>query len=124
MTVLMFQPQFAPLVESGDKPHTIRPARKRLIRVGDRLSLRRWSGVAYRSKQVILRETRCKSLSAVYINETFQEIIFVVNGERLNQEQWVKLARDDGFACTTDMLDWFRKTHGLPFNGILITWEV
>jgi hypothetical protein len=118
----MFQARFVGMVESGKKRQTIRRARQRPIRVGDRLSLRAWSDKPYRSKQIVLREATCSRVSTIEIDETFQEIVFVVDGQRLQQEQWARLARDDGFACTTDMLDWFRDVHGLPFRGVLISW--
>lgn len=122
MPSLMFQKRFAELVRLGEKRQTIRPLRKRPICVGDSLSLRRWADKPYRSKQIVLREATCSRVSTIEIDETFREIVFIVDGERLNQEQWSRLARDDGFACTTDMLDWFRAVHGLPFRGVLISW--
>jgi hypothetical protein len=118
----MFQKRFAELVYLGKKLQTIRPLRKRPIRVGDYLSLRRWVDKPYRSKQIVLAEATCSRVAAIEIDETFQEIMFIVDGKRLDQEQWARLARDDGFACTTDMLDWFRDVHGLPFRGVLISW--
>jgi hypothetical protein len=33
------------------------------------------------------------------------------------------MASKDGFASANDMLEWFEKTHGLPFVGWLITWN-
>lgn len=122
MPVVMFKEQFAAKVASGEKRQTIRPPRKRPIKPGDKLSLRKWSGSAYRSPQVKLLESVCEKVSTILIDESFKEFTFVVDGERLNQEQWAKLARADGFHCTTDMLDWFRKTHGLPFAGVMIHW--
>lgn len=122
MPSLLFQYRFAGLVARAIKEQTIRPPRKRPIRVGDRLSLRAWADKPYRSKQIVLREATCSRVATIEIDETFQEIVFVVDGQRLEQEQWARLARDDGFACTTDMLNWFREVHGLPFRGVLISW--
>ena len=31
-------------------------------------------------------------------------------------------AVDDGFDSFAEMLEWFEKTHGLPFEGQLIQW--
>jgi hypothetical protein len=122
MPTLMFKERFADLVANGQKRQTIRPPRKRPISVGDKLSLRKWSGAAYRTPQVKLREATCERVSTIKIDGSFHEFTFIVDGKRLNQEQWSKLARADGFACTTDMLDWFRDTHGLPFEGVMIQW--
>jgi hypothetical protein len=123
MAVLMFKDQFAELVSDGLKKQTIRPLRKRPIKPGQPLSLRKWSGAAYRSPQVTLHDSICTKVSTIFMDESFHEFTFVVDGERLNQEQYAKLARADGFHCTTDMLNWFRASHGLPFDGVMIHWE-
>lgn len=34
-----------------------------------------------------------------------------------------ELARVDGFKSASDMIAWFKVTHGLPFSGVLIRWE-
>lgn len=122
MAVIMFQQRFADLVQSGKKNQTIRPIGKRKIEAGMKLSLRKWSDKAYRSKQIILKETVCTKVSSITINESFKEFTFIVDGVRLNQEQWSKLCRADGFDCTTDLLKWFEEAHGLPFEGRLIQW--
>lgn len=51
--VRMFKPQFAPLVESGKKLQTVRPTPKRMPKPGDKISLREWTGLPYRSNAVI-----------------------------------------------------------------------
>lgn len=122
MAVIMFQPRFAALVLNGQKQQTIRPIGKRKIEAGMKLSLRRWEDKPYRSKQVVLKEAVCSKVSSIWISESYQEFTFIVDGVRLNQEQWSALCRADGFDCTTDLLDWFEKTHGLPFEGRLIQW--
>lgn len=122
MAVLMFKEQFAAKVLDGTKRQTIRPRRKRPIKPGDSLSLRKWSGAAYRSKQVRLIDAVCEKVQTIHIGDYTREFVFVVDGQRLIQEQWAKLARADGFNCTTDMLDWFENTHGLPFEGEIIHW--
>ena len=33
------------------------------------------------------------------------------------------IARADGFDKWGELADWFEKTHGLPFQGLLIRWE-
>ena len=33
-----------------------------------------------------------------------------------------RLARLDGFSSVLEMAKWFEKTHGLPFEGVLIRW--
>ena len=36
--------------------------------------------------------------------------------------QATAIAKADGFGSWEEMLDWFEKTHGLPFEGLLIRW--
>lgn len=64
MRVLMFKEQFAEAVKSGTKLQTIRPPRKRPINVNDVLSLRKWTGRPYASKQQCLAipTTDCQRL--------------------------------------------------------------
>jgi len=148
--VIMCQERFAPAVEFGSKPHTIRKIRKdRPVQVGAKLSLRAWLGKPYRSKQRILREaicTRVRPISIFYnrgtavrkggITEVFVQISlgeFVAR--RPGGKAWPKyttgpltwqpatdLARADGCQGISEMLTWFRDTHGLPFSGVLIDW--
>ena len=33
------------------------------------------------------------------------------------------IARADGFGNFFEMLEWFEREHGLPFEGIMIRWE-
>src|SRR4051812_24376838 len=95
MIVLMFQPRFAPLVESGKKRQTIRPTRKRPIKTGDRLSLRTWTGKPYRSKQQYL-------LTSVVTRTQRIEIwteggIIAIDGQRLDFDRMLNMAQADGF---------------------------
>lgn len=113
MKVIMFQPRFAPLVASGVKPYTIRKPRKNPIKVGDKLSLRTWTGKPYRSKQKILRDTVCVNVEPFKMDTHF---IWQLGSD--------DLAKRDGFADAGDMVRWFKDTHGLPFEGVLIEWKV
>ena len=123
MIVIMFQWQFADAVITGRKRSTIRPPRKRPVYTGDQLSLRRWEGKPYRSRQAVLRDVTCTRSAPILIDEPLgQDFVFEIDGWRLNQEQWSKLARREGFRCTTELLDWFKANYGLPFEGVLIEW--
>jgi hypothetical protein len=113
MRVIMFQPRFAAKVKDGSKRQTIRPIPKREIKPGMILSLRQWSGTPYRSKQIILREDSCLSTEAIEIKEAGGNAFY------MNMDAF---ALADGFDCWENMKDWFRKTHGLPFRGLLIKW--
>ena len=117
MKVLLFQPRFAALVAAGTKRQTIRPMRKRPIRVGDELSLRRWSGAAYRSRQILLRNATCTGVFGIHVR---RDNVFLDAGKPpLLLEEF---ARQDGFKFFAEMAEWFKRIHGLPFSGVLIAW--
>jgi len=130
--VVMFKPQFAPLVEAGTKRQTIRPTPKRPIPVGRMLSLREWRGKPYRSKHRLLREARCTRVCSVRLghnrarNGPEDRSGMMVAGRELvtrrHDDECYAFAKADGFACMYDMLRWFEKTHGLPFEGVLLKW--
>lgn len=118
--VILFQPRFADLVESGAKPHTIRPVRKRPIHVGDTLDLRAWSGLPYRSKQRKLRVAICTAVTSIEVDR-LKGLVWR-DRELLERGVADALARRDGFRDRGDMADWFESMHGLPFHGVLIEW--
>lgn len=109
MRVLMFKEQFAEAVKSGTKLQTIRPPRKRPINVNDVLSLRKWTGRPYASKQQCLAVGACVGVERVQLTP-----------KTITDE----LAVADGFANRDEMIAWFEQTHGLPFEGVLIRWEL
>jgi hypothetical protein len=113
--VRMFKPQFAPMVEAGTKLQTVRPTPKRMPKVGDKISLRCWTDKPYRSKQRVLIESTITEVSIVDITE---------DGIAVNSyaEPCDDFARADGFRNFFELRDWFRATHGLPFEGIVIHW--
>lgn len=123
MIVVMFQPRFAPLVESGVKRHTIRPKRKRRpVTCGDELSLRQWSGAPYRSKQRIIGLEICSSVGEITINYGLYAPFVWINNVMLSLKQVEELAVNDGFTDAKDMQSWFNSTHSLPFHGVIIYW--
>ena len=110
--VINFSPQFAPLVESGAKRQTIRKLRKRPIRVGDTLRLY----VGMRTKACrLLGEAVCGSVECVVFGHGRGSHPTA----RQDQEAF---ARTDGFESYAEMLAWFERTHGLPFEGVVIRW--
>lgn len=122
--VFMFKPRFAPLVEAGTKPTTIRPPRKREVRVGDVLDLRTWTGAPYRSKQRKLREEVC--VEAVGIALGAAPGLARIAGGAWPCMEWadvVALARGEGFPSVSEMWEWFEAEHGLPFTGTLYRWR-
>lgn len=114
--IRMFKPQFAPLVESGAKCQTVRPTPECMPKVGEPISLRAWTGLPYRSKQRVLRESVIVAVACVDVTET---------GVAVNSlaEPCDDFARADGFKDFHEMSEWFKAQHGLPFEGILIRWK-
>jgi hypothetical protein len=125
--VRMFKPQFAALVESGEKCQTVRPTPKRMPKKGDRISLRAWTGKPYRSKQRILRESVVGKVATIRMNYavvdgmTWWEV--QIDGQHIDSLEVTKFAQADGFADFTEMAEWFIAQHGLPFEGIVIYWS-
>ena len=125
MVVITFQPRFADLVEHGSKPHTIRGERKRPIKPGDALSLRTWTGRPYMSPQRVLRPpTPCLSVIPIRVSWTDTGRPILLGADVLTPDQATALAIADGFASSADLVDWFDRTHGLPFHGVLIRWAL
>jgi len=126
MRVIMFQPRFALAVACGAKRQTIRP--RAGCAAGDELSLRRWAGKPYRSKQVEIMRATCTGVQQVFIDADIgcwpRSWIFINidGGEELSARQAERFARDDGFASRAEMREWFDRVHGLPFCGDLIRW--
>jgi uncharacterized protein YqfB (UPF0267 family) len=94
MKIIMFQERFAGLVESGAKTQTIRQRRKVPIQPGDVLSLRKWTGSAYRSKQWEIKKVVCRAIQPV---EICHPDALKVNGVVLRGEDRDKFAVADGF---------------------------
>lgn len=117
--IRLFQPRFAPLVESGQKTQTVRKTPKRMPKVGDLISLRTWTGKPYRSKQRVLRESTIIRVAQVFIGLKTVN----VGGKGLDLIDIIDFAKRDGFDGIHDMLEWFKNNHDLPFTGILIQWE-
>lgn len=118
-----FKPQFCPLVEAGLKCQTVRPTPKRMPKVGDRISLREWTGKPYRSKQRVLRESTITAVEKISLLDTGRELLMYVNESELHPEQINAFAKADGFAHGIEMFIWFETKHGLPFEGVVIKWQ-
>lgn len=122
MSNIMFLSRFKEPILAGTKRQTIRRPRKRPIKPGEPLSLRVWTGKAYRSPQEKLLDTTCSA--------TF-EIEILANGYRLGRGLPLhtlplvldEFARSDGFADWQEFIGHFDGFYGLPFRGTLIHWE-
>jgi len=121
--VRMFKPQFAPLVESGVKCQTVRPTPKRLPKPGDRISLRTWTGKPYQSKQRVLRESQIIAVEKITLCDDGREMLVGLGNKSLSPEELNTFAAADGFKSGIEMFNWFEATHGLPFEGVVISWH-
>lgn len=115
MALINFQKQFANNVEAGIKRQTFRKKRKYPIKINETLYL--YTGCRTKKARK-LGEFTCMNIknaeihwNGVYINETY-----------LSSWESEKIARADGFNDFSEMKNWFKKIHGLPFEGILIKW--
>ncbi len=123
MPALNFQKQFAPAVESGEKRQTIRAFRKdkRDPKVGQILYF--FTGMRHKGCRR-LGKAICLSVDQVTIGPGgigFEGPSYI---EPLVRTGWTAdfEAKQDGFENFAEMRDWFDKTYGLPFRGLLIRW--
>ncbi|GAG41433.1 unnamed protein product [marine sediment metagenome] len=118
MPALNFRKEFAEMVRSGRKRQTIRAYRKdgRDPKVGDTLYLY----VGMRTKGCrLLGEHKCTSVEGIALGSNGR--MYTKHG-RVEIEREDDVAERDGFASFDEMVAWFRKVHGLPFDGLLIRW--
>jgi hypothetical protein len=121
--LLNFQAQFAPLVESGLKPHTIRARRVdgRDPLPGDTLHL--YTGLRTKASRLLRREP-CQYTVEVTIQPSAGNVHHVLlGGKPVDQHDIEVLATVDGFKSATEFVQFFEKMYGLPFTGLLIGWE-
>lgn len=119
--VRMFKPQFAWLVQAGLKCQTVRPVPKRMPQTGDRISLRMWEGLPYRSKQVVLKESVITAVESIEI--TPEGWVWIKDFRIKTRHDFEQFALADGFNTPEAFLEWFKTNHGLPFRGIVLKWR-
>lgn len=116
MPAYNFKGRFAPKVESGAKPHTIRALRRdgRNPKAGQPF-------IAYQG----MRTKHCRLLLRGVITKV-QSIAILRHGsvrlddQRLAGAALVALLTDDGFDSYDEFIAFFKDTYGLPFHGELI----
>ena len=121
MPALNFQGRFASAVETHRKRQTIRPMRKRPIKLGDTLYFYR----GWRTKDCFfLCQAVCRECLPITINEHSISVLADGNTLEILPEGGPLefFAHQDGFDSWEEMRDWFKKRYGLPFEGVLITW--
>ena len=93
-------------------------SRKNPIKAGDKLDLY-WKQQSPESEK--LGETICKRVTPIEITASYFSLpyIFASTVNILNA-----FAIADGFDDWNQLIEFFEETHGLPFKGILIEWEL
>lgn len=117
------------------KGHTIRAGSR--FSPGETVSLRVWSGLPYRSKQIEFAQVEVKKTWAIEINNRFGAASFevVINGKifahlhygndaDLNKEGLIRLAANDGLELD-DFVSWFsmHPKKKEVFRGQVICWS-
>ncbi len=119
MPALNFKKQFAPQVESWEKLQTIRARRKdkRDPVAGQTLYL--YTGMRTKVCRK-LGETECKETQQITIEENLD---IIIGTHCLGMDEEMELVKKDGFDSRVDFYQFFKKTHGLPFHGLIIKWD-
>lgn len=126
MPALNFQKRFADAVETGEKRQTVRALRRdgrAHCKPGDTIKL--YTGMRTKNCR-LLAEARCDAVRSIRVEPTSMEIngriLFSAVHHRDADQTDNEFAQADGFDSFMDMADWFRDNHGLPFEGVVITW--
>lgn len=121
MPAYNFQARLASLVESGAKRQTIRViGKRRHARVGERVQL--YTGMMTKGcRKLVTPDPVCTKVLSIRLEKNQQGGLNVdLDGVAVNA---LRTAEADGFRTAHEMLEFFDKTYGLPFEGLLIRWE-
>ena len=115
-----FQKQFAALVASGQKRQTIRATGKRRhAQPGDALQL--YTGMRTKAcRKLVSPDPVCREVLPITMRECNGIVLIHIDGKLVDDAEVLAVA--DGFRTLGEFLQFFRKTHGLPFQGVLIKW--
>lgn len=117
MPAYSFKSYFVEPIKKKSKQQTIRSKRKHQAKPGDRLYLYYGMRTKFCMK---IGEADCK---AVYDIDITHDGRVLMDGMELTASQKEHLAKKDGFKNFVSMLNWWQRTHELPFNGNLIKWK-
>ncbi len=127
MPAFNFQKRFADTVLDGSKHSTIRVNRKDKrtpAAVGDIVKL--YTGMRTKSCKK-LRECEITAVKRFMITRHIQndgfEFTAYLDGLPLSEKDFHQLAIADGFKDAQGLIEFFTKTHGMPFSGWHISWE-
>ena len=111
---------FKDKIISGAKRQTIRTVRKNPIKERDKLYLY-WKQQSPKDCEK-LGEATCAKAIPVRIEKAKAVLTYpeVCNYEIVHLD---KFAQDDGFDNWQQLIEYFEKNYGLPFEGVLIQWN-
>lgn len=135
MRVFLFQSRFHERIRAGIKRSTIRL--KARCKPGDDLSLRAWSAMPYRSKQIKLVEpcVPCQKVTPVRLaigSHARLELLVLDpatnHWHNPSDELLAEIACLEGFDSPAEMSDWFLLNHpllrGMSLRADWIEWEL
>lgn len=129
MPAYNFQARFADAVQFGSKRQTIRAIGKRSHATpGQPIQL--YTGQRTKAcRKLITPDPVCTAVHSIRIEkfpaknkhdrDFFQ---MYLDGETMFRHEVRELALKDGFVSPEDFYQFFDKTHGMPFEGVLIRW--
>lgn len=119
MPAYNYQERFAPLVESGEKTHTIRPTDK-----GARPGMTAYHYTGQRTKLCRkLGEGIITCVMPIKIGRSvFGGWYAISQMDYIGGDDFDEFAKADGFTSGDDMAVWFSERYGLPFQGFLHQW--
>lgn len=129
MPAYNFQSRFADAVQHGEKRQTIRAiGKRRHARPGQPIQL--YTGMMHKTcRKLIDPDPICTDVHLVRIEKfpaknkderAFYQMY--LDGKAMFRHEVRELAIKDGFACEELFFVFFDKTHGMPFEGVLIRW--
>lgn len=115
-----FKKEFATRVESGEKRQTIRQTRKDKRRPIPGDIAKCYTGLRTRG----VRQLRADPVvECVSVRLHIDERVVVIDGSRLERDDALAFARDDGFLCVGDMMRWFFNQYGTnDLEGFCTRW--
>lgn len=116
MPLIGFRPEFEVHIRAGFKTQTVRIDRKRPVYPGDRLYM--YVGLRRPGARKI-GEAVCWKTTWVWIGEG------ELHYGPLHQSRGVmrRFARREGFESWMEFVEYLRRLHGLPFEGVAIQWR-
>jgi hypothetical protein len=116
MGLYNFKPQFVAPILAGTKRQTIRAPRAHPDVVGNTMHL--YTGLRTERSRLIAR-VQCTWTASIWIGVAGA---IMVDGRALSRPEREILARRDGFADPAEMMQFWRESGRLPFEGHIFGW--